>query len=92
MLMHGDQQSLWPDCKSHGSRSNFRKLFADKPAEVAWIEQKIFVAMRRIHMLFTTVSWCSLLPFFLGVNYSNRHIPRINCFNSSNNIKKHLNR
>jgi hypothetical protein len=77
VLMHGDQQSLWPDRKSHGSRSNFRKLFAEKPAEVARIEQKFFGATRRIHTLFTTFSWCSLIPFFLGVYYSNRHIPRI---------------
>jgi hypothetical protein len=38
--MHGDQQSLWPDYKSHGSRSNLRKLFAKKPAEVARIGTK----------------------------------------------------
>jgi hypothetical protein len=85
VLMLGDQQSLWPDRKFHGSHSNFRKLFAEKTAEVARIEQNFFGATRRIHALFTTFSWCSLIPFFLDACYSNRHIPRINCFNSSDN-------
>jgi hypothetical protein len=55
--MHGDQQSLWPDPKSHGSRSNSKKLFAEKPAEVARIEQK-FSAL--------CADFISYLPHFLG--------------------------
>jgi hypothetical protein len=77
VLMYGDQQSMWPDGKSHGSRSNFRKLLAEKPAEVARIEQKCFGATCRVHRLFTTFSWCSLIPYFLDVYYSNRHIPHV---------------
>jgi hypothetical protein len=52
VLMHGDQQSLWPDRKSHGSRSNFTKLLAEKSAEVAGMEQKIFGASYVIYHIF----------------------------------------
>jgi hypothetical protein len=75
---------------SQGCRSNFRKLFAEKPAKVARINKKKFP---RYAPNSYVVYHIFLVLFYLAfLRCLNRDILCMSCFNPSRNTKKYLNR